>query len=362
MYKKAYVNLPLHSGNCPKWLFPRMKRLGSAISETIINEYNTKEFLKRISNPYFFQAFGCILGFDWHSSGLTTTTLGALKQGLKERNLGIVICGGKGKASRKTLEEIKQAGDRFSLSDFKIKKLVYASRIIAKVDNNLIQDNYELYHHCFIFDEKGNYSVIQQGMNNLNSYARRYHWLSFDINSFIETNNKVCCDVKQKKVLNLTSKKSKEARKISLDIVRDKEFLRFSKQRSLNEFFNNFKSFTMKKRHFIAEMDKRNIEMLKKAYELQPKSYEELVSIKGVGAKALRSLALISNLIYGSELSWEDPVKYSFAHGGKDGIPYPVDKKLYDNSIDILEDALRNAKIGKQDKLRAIKKLRDFFS
>ena len=367
MIKTGYANLPLHSGSCPKWLFGRMKRLSSVISEMIIDEYGTKEYLKRLSNPYFFQALSCVIGFDWHSSGTTTTTMGALKESLNKMDLGIYIAGGKGGVSRKTPNEIKNFSDNFNLNENKIKKLVYSSKMSAKVDSAVLQDNYQLYHHCFVFTEKGNWAVIQQGMNVSSRYARRYHWISDNVESFVnEPHNAICCDKKNKNTLNMTAKESEEARKISLDIVKDspthlKKYIKETTQKTLNDFNNKIIKFSMSPRHTIMDMNKKNIETLQKAYEIQPRTYEGLIAIKGVGPKTIRSLALISELVYGAKASWKDPVKYSFAHGGKDGIPHPINRKLMDDNTKLLQDAIRNAKLGNKDKLCAIKRLSNFY-
>lgn len=359
--KVGIANLPLHEGSCPKWLFSRMKKLSGAISEIIINEYSPQEFLRRLSNPYFFQGFGCVVGFDFHSSGLTTTLTGALKESLNSLNLGLRVAGGKGQTSRKTPQEIENS----SLSITKIKKLQYASKISAKVDNSLVQDGYQLYHHSFFFDEKGNYAIIQQGMNQINQYARRYHWLSDHLTSFIEEpHSAICCD-QTNTTLNLTSKQSRETRKISLDLIQDNPqhlYKYFQKQTTLTEFLPNFKRLNMTARHWIKEIDltPQDKAILQKAYELQPQNYEELVSLKGMGPKKIRALALISDLLYGSQASWQDPVKYSFAHGGKDGTPFPVDKNVYDHSLQTLKQALKNAKLGDKEKLDAIRRLKNF--
>ena len=363
--RTGITNLPLHYGKAPKWLFERMVKLSKAITIVIVNEYGQKEFLKRLSDPFWFQAFGCVLGFDWHSSGLTTTVLGALKEGMKENDFGIGVCGGKGKTSRKTLEEIEKMGDRFSLSDKKINELKYSSKMSAKIDNTALQDGYNLYHHSFIFTERGYWCVIQQGLNPQNQYARRYHWLSDDIKSFVDEPHKaICCDKKEKGVLNMVAKESEEARRISVDLVKEnpeKINKFFNNQTCLQEFFGHrIKKLHMPSSHFIINMKKINLVTLQKAYEIQPKNYEELLSIKGMGPKTIRALALISDLIYGEPPSWEDPVKFSFSHGGKDGIPYPVDKKTYDKSIEILERGIEEAKLGKKEKLNAIKRLENF--
>ncbi|MCD6575546.1 MAG: DUF763 domain-containing protein [Nanoarchaeota archaeon] len=335
------ANLPLHYGKAPRWLFDRMTKLSGEIAEIIVDEYGQDEFLRRLSDPFWFQAFGCVLGFDWHSSGLTTTVLGALKVSLNEKNLGIQVAGGKGATSRKTPNEIENT--QFNLSTKKIEKLVKASKLSAKVDNSLIQDGFQLYHHNFIFTEKGKWTVIQQGMNN--SWARRYHWLSEDVKTFVEEpHSAIISDMKKEKVLNLTAKESKETRQATLDLVNSKDIL------------------TLPKRHEILKKDlsPRAMKVVNLIYEFQPKNYEELISIKGVGPKTIRALTLISDLIYGTKASWRDPVKYSFAHGGKDGIPYPVDRPIYDKNIQILKDAIENAKVGKKEKLLAFKRLSAF--
>lgn len=367
MQKTGIAHLPLHSGKAPRWLFSRMVKLASAITDAILLEYNQEEFLKRISSPFWFQALSCVLGYDWHSSGCTTVTCGALKEALNKANLGIKIGGGKGNISKKSPDEIDFFSQDFNLSTNKIERLKYSSKMSAKVDNSCIQDNYNLYHHSFIFTENGSWAVIQQGMNSENNYARRYHWLSDNIVSFVtEPHEAICCDKKQNFVLDMTAKESEEARKTSLDLVKDnpKNLERYLMpiQKTINDFSNkSVIELKMPPAHLIKDMKKINIETLKKAYEIQPKNYEELVAIKGIGPKTIRSLALISDLVYGKKASWKDPVKYSFAHGGKDRIPYPVNKRIYDSSTEILKNAIRQAKLGEKDKLYAIKRLHQFY-
>jgi len=320
-----------------------MKNLSGAITKIIIYEYGQDELLRRLSDPFWFQAFGCVLGFDWHSSGLTTTVCGALKEAINEEEFGIAICGGKGKASRKSPEEIIIKGEKLGLSDNNLSELIYASRMSAKVDNTCVQDGYQLYHHIFIFTERGEWSVIQQGMNNANNYARRYHWLSDNVKSFVEE-PELIIGRKEEDVLNMVAKESREAQKTSVDIVKGTKFLSLPQQ------------------HEIRELTSRTITSLRQAYEIQPENYEELISIRGIGPQAVRALALISQLVYGAEPSWQDPVKFSFAHGGKDGVPYPVDRKTMDKNIDLLRVAVENAKIGEKEKLHAIRRLNDFIS
>ncbi|MFH1248975.1 MAG: DUF763 domain-containing protein [archaeon] len=341
--KTGTADLPLHYGDCPKWLFPRMVKLSRAISDVIVQEYGTSQLLKRLSNPYWFQAFGCVLGFDWHSSELTTTVCSALKEGLKDSK-EIFVAGGKGRVSRKAIEEISRMGYELNLGGEKIAQLSKASRLAAKIDNNAIRDGFAIYYHSFIFDNNGNWVVIQQGMNDITSYARRYHWLSDIVDE------------------NMTSPQSEESRNASVDLVNDnpKHLERFiSKgsgggQLSINDFSNS-NSFTMPKEHF-PKIDFDMNAMLK-AYEIQPQDYEALLLIKGLGAKTVRALALISDLVHGCKASGQDPCKYSFAHGGKDGWPEKVNKERYDESINILKDAIDNAKIGSKLKVDALRRL-----
>ncbi len=357
------VSLPLHGGKAPAWLFKRMVKLAGGITEALIYEYGQDEFLKRISDPYWFQAFSCVLGFDWHSSGTTTTTCGALKMALSPEEHGIAVAGGKGKVSRKAPDEIEKSGECFSLSLSKIEKLKYSSRMAAKVDNSCIQDGYQLYHHCFFLTEKGDWAVVQQGMNT--DYARRYHWLSDSVSNFInEPHSGICCDRKEAEVLDMTAFDSESTRRISLDLVKDnpehlRKYLKPSKQKMLVDFENGF---GLPPRHPVLDIDinERGMEVLKRAYELQPSSYEELVSLNGMGPKKIRALALISDLVYGSAPSWRDPVKYSFTHGGKDGFPYPVDREAYDNSIQVLQESLDCARLDKKERYDAIKRLGEF--
>lgn len=351
--KTGSVDLPLHPGKCPRWLFGRMKKMANAVSEIIIDEYGTQEYLYRLSNPMFFQSFGCALGFDWHSSGLTTTVCGAVKEALTE-DMGVVACGGKGKTSRKTPEEIAEKSEKLGVSSKKTEELLKATKLSAKVDSNCIQDFYCLYHHTFLFDEKGTWTVIQQGMHDEKGYARRYHW--FDADTFVDAPPNEIIGFEEEKVLNLVSDGSEETRKASVDLIRDNPVHLQKYVEGQSTLFDEIK---MPKRHEILNCDltKRDWRMLQNAYEMQPQNYEELVALRGIGGKGLRSLALVSKLIYGVEADWKDPVKYSFAHGGKDGIPYPVNRKVYDESIDFLRNAFIEAKVEKKEKLKALKRL-----
>ncbi|MFQ6084394.1 MAG: DUF763 domain-containing protein [Candidatus Aminicenantia bacterium] len=342
MMRSGYADVPLDYGRCPPWLFKRMKRIGKAITEVIILEFGRDEFLKRISNPFFFQSLGCLMAFDWNSSGLTTTTCGALKEALSP-DLGVVALGGKGRASRRTPQEIWNIGNVFNLSTQKIEELEKASRLAAKVDSAGVQDSYTLYHHSFFVTEDGKWSVIQQGMRTDIGYARRYHWIDEKVKSFVrEPHLAICCDTRGK-TLNMVARKSEETQKASVDLSKEKP-------KKLIRLIMDKKD----------EIDLKRYYGLVNAYEFQPRNYEEMLLVKGMGPKTVRALALLSNLLYGTEISWRDPAKYAFAHGGKDGYPWPVDRKTYDKSIEILRTAVDHAKLGRKDKLNALKKLKDF--
>jgi hypothetical protein len=341
------ANLPLHSGKIPKWLFERMKKLAREITIFIVQEFGEKEMIKRLSDPFWFQSFGCILGFDWHSSGLTTTVCGALKDGIKgmERDLNIFVAGGKGATSRKTPSEIENFGNFINIAP---EKLIYASRMSAKVDSSALQDGYQLYHHTFVFTKDGTWAVIQQGMNENSRYARRYHWLSLNMDNFVcEPHSAICCDNKRK-IINMVARDSEEARNIVTELSRE------NPQFVISQFK---KILTLPRHHDIKADPKRLYNVLLNTYERKVEDFEKLLSIKGVGPKTIRALSLIGELIYGVKVSFNDPVRYSFAHGGKDGYPYPVDRKNYDRSIEILREAITKAKIGDKDRVRAIKKL-----
>lgn len=341
-----------------------MVKLSCAITEVILDEYGPHEFLNRISNPYWFQSFSCILGFDWHSSGTTTTTLGALKQSIKPEEHGLYLSGGKGTKSRKTPEGIQRAGEIFNLKTKTVEEMVKGSKLSAKVDNSCIQDGYTLYQHNFFITEKGDWAVVQQGLNTENKYARRYHWMSDTAIDFLEDpHSAISCDVKNPESLNMTDKKSKEAQNISVDLINDNpEHLRSYFKRKNNQML--LTDFTMPSHHPVLDMDisDKEFEVLKNAWEIQPENYEELILLKGIGPKKIRALALISDLVFGEPASWDDPVKYSFTHGGKDGFPYPVDKEVYDNSINTMRDAIDQSKLKKDEKMKAIKRLDEFIS
>lgn len=363
--KTGTANLPLHGGSAPPWLFKRMRLLAGEIVEALVYEYGSEEFLRRISDPHWFQAFSCVLGFDWHSSGTTTVTTGALKMAVSPQRHGIAVAGGKGKTSGKTPADIQKLGIEFSLGPEKIEEMVRASRLSAKVDNALVQDGYQLYHHTFIFTENGEWAVVQQGMND--SFARRYHWLSDRVKSFVEEPHSAICSERQEQtVLDLIAQESEENRKATLDIVRDgPTHIGFCPaQRSLLDFGNSrpgpVPELFMPKRHELIaslDIDEAGRKALQMAYELQPTNYKELVSLRGLEPKRIRALALISELVYGASPSWKDPAKFGFAHGGKDGTPFPVDRDTYDSSVRTLHEAVENARLEKKEKYEAIKRL-----
>ena len=370
MQRTGVANLPLHGGRAPAWLTVRMSKLAKEVADIMIDEHGTGTFLRRVSDPYWFQALGCVLGYDWHSSGVTTVLTGVLKQALSPEEHGMVVCGGKGRTSRKTPMEIASIGEKFGFSEEQIQALTYTSRMTAKVDNTAIQAGYQLYHHAFLLTEDGKWALIQQGMSSADRSARRYHWLSDATTSLIvEPHNAIVGDLKRDKALNMTAKNSEGARKASVDIAKEPtakvmrlfEATRPPHQRSLQEWLPK------------PELDpwRRSVEALsmprtiswntmRRVYEFQPRNYEGLLSVKGVGPATVRGLALVAELIYGEKPSWEDPVKFSFAYGGKDGVPFPVDRRAMDESIQVLRQAVEAAKVGEKEKLRSLRRLRRF--
>ena len=367
MGKTGVANLPLHGGKAPRWLFQRMVALSKGVTEVLIDEYGSDEFLRRLSDPFWFQAFSCVLGYDWHSSGTTTVTCGALKEALNPLNLGVVLCGGKGNASRNTLAEIKASCEQYNLSSSLIDRLQYCSRMAAKVDNCAIQDGHTLYHHVFVLSERKKWAVIQQGMNDEAGYARRYHWLSDEVQSFIcEPHSTIIGDSRQDSVLNMTAKQSSATQKISVDLVNDHpvhlqrdwaSLTLHHHQRTLDEWISPINKGCSY--HALDMPRSINWRRMKEIYDVHPTSYEDLLSQPGIGSRTIRALALISDLIYGEHPSWEDPIRYTFAHGGKDGVPHPVDLPTYAQSIQTLADAIEEARLGQRDKLLALRRLQN---
>ncbi len=366
MKRTGVANLPLHYGKAPKWLTSRMQKLAREITTIIVNEYGTDMFLRRISDPFWFQALGCVLGYDWHSSGVTTVLTSVLKRAINPSELGLTVCGGKGKTSRKTPAEIDLLGEKYDFSKAKLDDLQYASRMSAKVDTTAVQAGYPLYHHAFFVTEKGTWAVVQQGISTVDKSARRYHWLSRNITNFVvEPHDAVVGDVKRDVALDMTARKSEGCRKTSTDLVKeDPRKLRktlFSirpvHQKSLQEWIPTDLGHEYEIDAFSLPRS-LNWKAVKRVYDFQPRNFEELISIRGVGPATVRALALVSELIYGEKPSWDDPVKYSFCVGGKDGVPYPVDKKTYDETIEILDNAIKQARVGSKEKLNAVKRLK----
>ncbi|MCD6427769.1 MAG: DUF763 domain-containing protein [Caldisericaceae bacterium] len=353
--RSGYADLPLHGGKAPKWLFERMKKLAREISLVIIAEYGTNEFLRRISDPIWFQSFGCVLGFDWHSSGVTTTVTGALAEGLKaeQKNIGLFFAGGKGRRGLKTPEDIARWGERGVISLEKVRKFQQTSRLVAKVDADALQDGFRIYHHFFVFTKSGKWAVVQQGLKGESKRARRYHWISDNVKSFVSDPHKGIVSAKKETVLNLVDGKIPETRKKIAELSAEKPEL----------VLKEIKHIEMPFHHPVFKTDfneKRLRTILRKTHELSPSDFESLLLIRGVGEKTLRALSLVAHVAFGTPLSFKDPALFSFAHGGKDGYPFPVDRETYDRSIAILKDAVRKAKIGDYEKINALKRLSRF--
>ena len=346
---RRYADLPLHYGKVPPWLAERMRLLGGAIVESIVLEYGKSAVLSRLSDPFWFQAFGCVLGMDWHSSGITTSVMGALKGAINPRagELGIYIAGGKGKYSRETPNELLRFSDRTGLDGNKLARL---SRLTAKVDNNTIQDGFQMYMHNFVVSNEGEWAVIQQGMDDSSGMARRYHWHSETVKSFIETPHSFIYGKNQGEILNLTDAKAGSAKAGILDLVAEKPSLIIPEVQKL----------ILPGHHDVKVEDvnlKRLGSVLALAHDKGLRDFESLLLLEGVGPRTVQSLALVSEIIHGTPSRFSDPARFSFAHGGKDGHPFPVPTKVYDETIEVLRTAVEKAKIGNADKSQAIKNL-----
>ncbi len=336
--RKGIANLPLHHGKAPPWLFNRMVRLSESMVEFIVLEHGRETLLRWLSDPFWFQSLGCVLGFDWHSSGLTTTVCGALKEALKKvgPDVGVFMAGGKGRTALRTPEELDSIGDRFGIDAERLKDV---SRITAKVDNVLLQDGYQLYHHVVVFTADGKWAVVQQGMNTESRYARRYHWLGEDLESFVqEPHSGISAQkVHERITLDLTSRDSHSSREAVKELVSNGP-----------------------RRHYVTpeDFDLRKLrETVEKAQRSNIGSFEDILRLRGVGPKTVRALVLVAELLYGAKPSFEDPARYSFAHGGKDGHPYPFRRDIYDATIETLKRAIEKAKVGQREKVEAIKRL-----
>ena len=353
-----------------------MIKLSSAISTIIIEEKGSKEFFKRISDPLWFQAFGCVLGFDWHSSGLTTVVTGVLKQSINSETHGISVSGGKGiNASKPKYEIPKLAENNHTLSTNQINNLVYASKMSAKIDNAAIQDGFSLYHHVIFFDNNGNWTIVQQGLNEKSKMARRYHWISDDLVDYIiEPHKGIIGNERIPLCLNMTSKNSEENRKTCVDLIKEGSKSIKSSINKINKTpsFENLDKWiyepTSHPNCKIFLNDRQAIEnyempqtlnwkTMDELYDITPTNYEDLISQKGVGPSLIRALSLISEIIYGNRASWKDPVKYNYAHGGKDGLPYPIARNTYDKSIKYLSEVISGSKIEKKERISSLKRL-----
>ena len=349
--KRTVTTLPLHYGKAPAWLFQKMKRLSAALIEVIVLEFGPGELLRRLADPIWFQALGCAIGFDWHSSGVTTTVCGALKEGLALTGdeVPIAICGGKAKRAIQTPQDIEAYGEKWKMD---VSDYVAMSRLCAKIDNTAVQDGYSLYHHTFLFTRDGQWAIIQQGMSEAKRNARRYQWLSRkDLDVTSDPHTGITCDDRGD-VLNLVAGESSGARDSALD------FLKENPDRMVKIWDEIVLS--MPKRHYITPADvneKRLYKMFRTIHESQPETFKDLIGIQGVGPRTISALALISELVYDKPPSFKDPARFSFAHGGKDGHPFPVDKKTYENSIDFLKGCIDKARVGDRDKIEAFRKL-----
>ncbi|MEK6564193.1 MAG: DUF763 domain-containing protein [Candidatus Omnitrophota bacterium] len=380
MIQRGIATFGLDTGKCPRWLFERMVTLGRGMVWIIAQEYGPDEFIRRIGDPVWFQSLGTVLAFDWNASGLTTILTAALKEALRgqEKELGIFICGGKGKTSRKTPSEIMNWGQRLSLPAPKIDNLVYNSKMAAKVDSALIQDGFQIYHHSFFFSSRGAWSVVQQGMNQENQTARRYHWHSEKITDLVcQPHSGIISQVKTP-TLDLTAQESQKTRLLSTQFVQgnfsclmkdihilNRHFSRTSQMVSLEHddekltllrlSDNDFTSHPVVEENFFESPYLKRI--LAKACEAKPENYEKLLSLSGVGPKTIRALSLVSEVIYGAKPSYEDPARYSFAFGGKDHIPFPINRKGYDEAIEFFRRVIPKARISYTEKNKMLVKL-----
>ena len=351
MKHSGSADLPLHYGYVPQWLAERMARLGLAITTAIITEYGKEEILRRLSDPFWFQSFGAVMGMDWHSSGITTSVMGALKRAVnpQAKELGIYICGGKGKFSKETPSELLTIANSTGLNG---NELVRRSKLSAKVDNTAIQDGFHLYTHNFIVSDTGKWTVVQQGMHTGDKTARRYHWHSDNLSSFTEAPHTGICGVSQGQILNLTAVEATAAKAGILQLTIENPALQL---KEIQKIF-------LRAHHDVRAEDvnlKRLGAALCLAHEQQPQNFDELLLLQGVGPRTIQSLALVSEVIHGTPSRFTDPARFSFAHGGKDGHPFPVPIKVYDETISILQTAVQKAKLGVTEKTDALKKLHE---
>ena len=352
MKRSGIADLPLHGGRVPYWLAERMTTLGSAITETIVHDYGTSAFLSRLSDPLWFQAFGAVMGMDWHSSGITTSVMGALKRGLSSRadELGLYICGGRGRFSRNTPSELRAIAER---RGFDGDALVRTSRLTARVDNNAIDDGFQIYLHSFVLTSAGEWAVVQQGLNDQSGLARRYHWHSATVRDFVDQPHSGIVGEHQGTIMNLVDAHAKPAQSALLEISREKPEITLNEARHLK----------MPRHHEVrpANIDlKRLGAILAVSYERELHDFAELLLLENLGPRTLQSLALIAEVVHGAPSRFNDPARFSFAHGGKDRHPFPVPLKTYDQSLDFLRTSLDKAKVGDHDKLDGFRRLDRF--
>jgi len=381
MIQRGIATFGLDYGTCPKWLFERMVKLGREIIRVIVAENGADEFVRRLGDPVWFQSLGTVLAFDWNASGLTTILTAALKEALRqqEMELGIFVCGGKGKTSHKTPDQIKFWGERLNLALQPINSLIYNSKMAAKVDSALLQDGFQIYHHAFFFTKNGVWTVVQQGMNIANQTARRYHWHSQNVKDLIvEPHSGIATQVKVKNVLNMSSAVSERTRKISTELVNQSFNTLMKDVKILSQHYSELSQVlvlgngqqrlklmnlnnTEFKYHPVLKENFFKSKYLEKIFWVlcnqRPENYEKLLSTEGVGPKTIRALALVAEVIYGARPSYEDPARYSFAHGGKDSTPYPVDCPTYDQTIQYLKEYVQKSKIPFFEKQKIIKRL-----
>jgi len=365
--RSGSADLPLHGGRVPPWLGQRMARLGAVISEAIVHHYGREELLRRLSHPFWFQSFGAVMGMDWHSSGITTSVIGALKRGLNPLagELGIHVCGGRGKHSRATPGELLAAGER---AGFDGAALARSSRLVAKVDSAAVQDGFDLYLHGFIVADDGKWAVVQQGMNGSTRTARRYHWLSEGLESFVEAPHAAIEGRPQSEILNLTDLRAARCRDAQLELLSELGPDRLAREAAAlttGTVTSNcpqplLPHLVMPHHHDVRSDDiilRRLHGTLAAAAEAGPRDFPELLLVPGVGARTVRSLAMVAEVIHGAPCRFADPARFSLAHGGKDRHPFPVPTNVYDKTIGVLKSAVSRAKLGRDEKLGAIRRL-----
>ncbi len=349
MKRSGFADLPLHNGRVPPWLSERMEKLASAIAESVIYSYGAREFLARLSDPFWFQALGCVMGMDWHSSGITTSVMSALKRGVNPRahELGVYICGGRGKQSRRTPDELRERADRNNLDG---PALVRASRLTAKIDNNAIGDGFQIYLHSFVLSSSGEWAVIQQGMNQGTKLARRYHWHSPEVTNFVCEPHSAIVGKNEGSILNLVDRRAKPAQDALLEISRGRP------ERTLNEI----QQLAMPRHHEVRAENvdlKRLGAVLAVSYDRQLRDFASLLLTENLGPRTLQTLALVAEVIHGAPSRFTDPARFSFALGGKDKHPFPVPLKTYDESLAVLRRSLDAAKLGRTEKVDGFTRL-----